>query len=152
MHISIKRVPASNVDFRELVAALDEELKKRDGSENAFYAQYNGLEDIKHAIVAYIADSPVGCGAIKLYSQNRMEVKRMYVLVDHRRKGIAQLVLQSLEAWAAELGNSHCILETGKRQPEAIALYESAGYAVIENYGQYKGVLNSVCFEKRLLK
>jgi putative acetyltransferase len=59
-------------------------------------------------------------------------------------------VLAELEAWAAELGYPKCVLETGKRQPEAIALYEKQGYQRISNYGQYIGVENSVCFEKVL--
>jgi putative acetyltransferase len=59
-------------------------------------------------------------------------------------------VLSELESWAAELGYPKCVLETGKRQPEAIALYEKQGYQRIPNYGQYIGVENSVCFEKVL--
>jgi len=39
-------------------------------------------------------------------------------------------------------------LETGLRQPEAIALYNKSGYSVIPNYGQYAGKYNSLCFEK----
>ena len=58
------------------------------------------------------------------------------------------MILTELEAWAAELSYSKCILETGKRQPEAIALYLKQGYVNIPNYGQYAGVDNSVCFEK----
>lgn len=43
-----------------------------------------------------------------------------------------------------------CVLETGIRQPEAIALYKRSGYVQIPNYGQYLNVENSVCFEKVL--
>jgi GNAT superfamily N-acetyltransferase len=77
-----------------------------------------------------------------------MEVKRMYVPLEHRSQGIASLVLQELENWAKELGYKKCILETGKKQPEAIRLYEKCGYKSIPNYGQYAGVENSVCYEK----
>jgi len=79
-----------------------------------------------------------------------MEVKRMYVLPQHRGKGLATRILTGLESWAKELSYQKCILETGKRQPEAIALYTKNGYIVIPNYGQYKGIENSVCFEKVL--
>ena len=79
-----------------------------------------------------------------------MEVKRMYTLPDFRGKGIATIVLQELEKWAKELRMEKCMLETGKRQPEAIALYTKNGYRLIPNYGQYAGVENSVCFEKLL--
>jgi len=67
-----------------------------------------------------------------------------------RGRGIAQMALAELEKWAAELGYKKCILETGKRQPEAIRLYEKSGYKIIPNYGEYLNIENSVCFEKEL--
>ena len=57
-------------------------------------------------------------------------------------------ILAELETWAAELSFAKCILETGKRQPEAIGLYKKNGYKLIPNYGQYAEIENSVCFEK----
>jgi ribosomal protein S18 acetylase RimI-like enzyme len=61
------------------------------------------------------------------------------------------LVLLELEHWAAELSIKKIILETGNQnQPEAVALYKKQGYIVMENYGQYAGVMGSVCFEKVL--
>ena len=75
----------------------------------------------------------------------------MFVVSDHRRKGIAAKILSELERWAAELSFGKCILETGKKQPEAIELYKKNGYKPIPNYGQYTGVLKSVCFEKKIL-
>ena len=59
-------------------------------------------------------------------------------------------ILISLEKWASELGYKKAILETGKGQPEAIALYQKAGYQIIENYGPYKGLDNSVCMGKNI--
>ena len=94
---------------------------------------------------------PVGCGAMKEYSPITMEVKRMYTNPESRGMGIATFVLNELEKWALELGYEKCILETGKRQPEAIALYKKNGYLSIPNYGQYVGIENSVCFEKSLI-
>jgi GNAT superfamily N-acetyltransferase len=58
--------------------------------------------------------------------------------------------IYELEKWVKELSYSKCILETGKRQPEAIALYQKNGYHIIPNYGQYIGMENSVCFKKEL--
>ena len=138
-------------DFIQLVKALDAELETRDGEEHAFYAQFNGIESLQHAIVAYDAkEQAVGCGAIKAWQSDIAEVKRMYVPPSHRGQGIASQLLQELEKWASELSFQKCVLETGKRQPEAIALYQKNGYRVIPNYGQYEGVENSVCFEKRV--
>ena len=146
--IICRRTNSDDKDFQTLVSALDKELAVRDGDEHSFYAQYNKIAAIKHAVVAYDSYEPVGCGAIKKFSDDAMEVKRMYVPVDKRGKGIAAIVLKELESWAKEMGYIKCVLETGKRQPEAIALYTKCGYQIIPNYGQYIGMDNSVCFEK----
>jgi GNAT superfamily N-acetyltransferase len=148
--MTFTRTNSENQYFQKLVEALDADLKNRDGEDNAFYAQFNKITAIKHAIVAYDGDFPVGCGAIKQYSDDTMEVKRMYVLPEKRGHGIAALILSELETWAKELNYTHCILETGQKQPEAIALYKKSGYQIIPNYGQYDGIENSVCFEKIL--
>ena len=141
---------SSHPDFVTLVQSLDADLRIRDGEDHAFYAQYNKIDLIKHVIVAYLDEKPVGCGAIKEYDPHTMEVKRMYVYPELRGQGIAGAVLQGLEKWAANLGYKKCVLETGLMQPEAIRLYQKSGYVVIPNYGQYVGIENSICFEKVL--
>ena len=144
------RTTSEDPDFIELVKFLDADLAKRDGKEHSFYAQFNTIAKIKHVVLAYENEKPIGCGAIKEHTAKTMEVKRMYVLPEGRNKGIATKILMELENWASELLFAKCILETGKKQPEAIALYKKNGYTLIPNYGQYAGVENSVCFEKEL--
>jgi GNAT superfamily N-acetyltransferase len=147
----LKRTNSLDADFITLVDLLDADLKVRDGDEDhEFYHQFNAITNIKHCIVIHEADHAIGCGGLKAFDETTMEVKRMYVLPDRRGKGIAAKILSNLETWAKELGFSKCILETGHNQPEALALYKKCGYQIIENYGQYKGVENSVCFEKIL--
>lgn len=148
--IKLARTNSDNPDFIELVRHLDTDLAKRDREEHSFYAQFNKIDKIKYVIVAYDDDKPVGCGAIKEYEPGVMEVKRMFTFPFHRGKGIASRVLTELETWAAELNYLTCVLETGKKQPEAIALYKKNGYHLIPNYGQYAGMENSVCFEKKI--
>ena len=148
--LTITRTTSDDADFRGLVALLDQDLAIRDGTDHGFYAQYNTLDKINHAVVAYWQDIPVGCGAFKEFSPEEVEVKRMYVMPDHRGQGIAQAVLRELEQWDQELKYSACVLETGKKQPEALALYRKSGYRLIPNYGQYVGVENSVCMRKTL--
>lgn len=143
-----KRTDSEDPDFHPLVAELDKDLAIRDGDEHAFFAQFNKIDAIKYVVLAYENEIPVGCGALKAYETGIMEIKRMFVSPEHRGKGIASLILTELEQWAKELGFTTCILETGKKQHEAIALYAKCGYTVIENYGQYAGVASSVCFEK----
>lgn len=148
--ITFKRTNSSDTDFIHLVNLLDADLKIRDGEDHDFYHQFNKIDNLSYCIVAYINDIAVGCGAIKPFDVQSMEVKRMYVLPEHRGKGIAVNILQNLENWATELQYKKCVLETGLQQPEAIALYKKSGYNVIPNYGQYIGIENSVCFEKNL--
>jgi len=148
--IILRRTDSDDPDFKALVKLLDADLAERDGADHVFYSQFNKIDKIRHAVVCYENDRPIGCGAIKAFNDEAMEVKRMYVSPDGRNKGIATRVLTALETWAHELGYAQCVLETGKRQPEAIALYEKNGYQRTENYGQYVGVENSVCFAKVL--
>ena len=144
------RTTSDNKDFQELVKALDADLRIRDGEDHAFYAQFNKTDALKYVIVAYDDNTAVGCGAIRDYSKDTMEVKRMYVSENKRGQGVASSVLKELEKWAIELNYNKCVLETGKKQPEAIALYKKNNYKIIPNYGQYENMENSVCFEKKL--
>jgi len=147
---TLKRTNAQDADFIALVKQLDTYLSIVDGEDHSFYDQYNQLDSIKYAIVVYKGERAVGCGAIKLFDEGRMEIKRMFVRSESRGKGIATLILNGLENWAKEMNCTSCVLETGKRQKEAVALYKKNKYSIIENYGQYKGMENSLCFEKAL--
>ncbi|TNE59082.1 MAG: GNAT family N-acetyltransferase [Bacteroidetes bacterium] len=148
--IQLVRTDSNDPDFIELVRQLDAELAERDGEEHAYYAQFNTIDQIRHVVVAYEQGAPASCGAIKQFTPDTMEVKRMYTRPGSRGKGMATVVLGELEQWAARLGYTKCVLETGIRQPEAICLYEKSGYKPIPNYGQYAGVANSRCFQKIL--
>ncbi|HDZ14837.1 hypothetical protein LCGC14_1602550 [marine sediment metagenome] len=149
--ISILRTTSNNKDFVKLVSNLDQDLANRDGDEHAFYQQFNSVGLLKYIVVAYADNTPIGCGAIKKFDSDTVEVKRMYVLPAFRGKGTAARILRHLEEWAVELGYVYAVLETGKRQPEAIALYTKNKYVPIANYGQYSGIENSVCFRKTLI-
>lgn len=148
--IQTERTNSAHTGFRELVVELDKDLKIRDGEDHAFYAQFNKIDTINHVVVAHLNGKTIGCGAVKPYDETTMEVKRMFVSPEYRGQGIASVVLAELEAWCRELKVKKCILETGDKQPEAIALYLKNGYTIIPNFGQYAGVENSVCFEKVL--
>lgn len=144
------RSNAGHSDFINLVKMLDRDLSIRDGKDHAFYSQFNKIDNIQYVVVIYFHDVPVGCGAMKQFKPNVMEIKRMFVLPEQRNRGFATLILNELEKWATELSYSFCLLETGKKQPEAIALYKKNGYMPVPNYGQYIGIENSLCFEKQL--
>lgn len=148
--LQLVRTNSGHPDFVDLVKLLDAELRIRDGDDHAFYSQFNSIAIIRHVVVAFEEGKAAGCGALKEFGPGVLEVKRMFVMPEARGKGIAGRILNELEKWAAELSCHTCVLETGKNQPEAIALYHKHGYHVIPNYGQYQHVENSVCFEKKI--
>ncbi|MEP6903148.1 MAG: GNAT family N-acetyltransferase [Actinomycetota bacterium] len=149
--LKLVRANSESKDFQQLVRLLDDDLSLRDGAEHSFYAQFNKVDSIKNVIVSYQNELAVGCGAFKKYDDETVEIKRMFVLREQRGNGIAVDILKELEKWASELKFKSAILETGKKQPEAIRLYQKSGYELIPNYGQYEGVENSVCMKKTLV-
>jgi len=92
----------------------------------------------------------VACGAYRPMSPDVAEIKRMYVDPDYRCRGLGRRILRELEGRARRDGYARARLETGTLQPEAIRLYERAGYHRIDCYGLYVGNPRSVCFEKDL--
>jgi putative acetyltransferase len=146
----ITRTDSQSADFQELVKLLDVSLAETDGDEHSFYNQFNGTDKIKHVLVAYQDGVAVGCGAIRAFEGSVVEIKRMYVRPQYRGQNIAGQLLSELEVWAKELGFDTCVLETGKRQHSAIALYPKHGYAPMPNYGPYVGVENSLCMQKKI--
>ena len=148
--IELIRTTSENPDFTSLNKMLDKELVIRDGDEHEFFAQYNKIDHINHVVLAYNNGEAVGCGAIKKFDEETIEIKRMFVLPAGRGKKVASTILSELETWARELGFKKCVLETGATFKDALGLYSKAGYEISPNYGQYKGVKSSVCFFKLL--
>lgn len=147
---SIKRTNSDDIDFINLVVLLDQDLKIRDGEDHSFYNQFNKIDTIKHALVYYENNIAVACGAFREKYNDTVEIKRMFVHPDYRKKGIASTILRALEIWAAEVNYAYTILETGKNQPEAISLYQKQDYTIIANYPPYEAMDNSVCMKKTL--
>lgn len=150
MNPKIVRTNSKNPHFINLVKELDAYLKTTDGDEHDFYNQFNHIDVLKNVVVAYKENQAIGCGAIKHFDTNAMEIKRMYVAPKHRGSGTALELMSALEMWTKELGYQKCVLETGKRQVAAVKFYEKCAYQKIPNYGQYKQMENSICFEKIL--
>lgn len=101
-------------------------------------------------VVAWDGTAAVGCGGVRRHDDTTGEIKRMYVTPDARRRGVSRAVLRALEVRARALGYTRLVLETGTKQPEAIALYESEGYVQIEGYGYYRDAPQSRCYGKAL--
>jgi GNAT superfamily N-acetyltransferase len=146
----IKKISNTHRDFLTLTRELDAELKGIYGSLQAVYDKHNVIDPLDTAIVGYRDVAPIACGCFKKIDRERVEIKRLYVKPAFRRQGFSSKVLQALESWAAELGYAVALLETGKKQPEAIGLYRKFGYRIIANYGPYRGMENSLCMQKQL--
>ena len=149
-NIKIIRTDSDNPDFRELINLLDEELKITNGDQHDFFARFNNPESIKHAVVLYNGNVPAASGAMKEYSADTAEVKRMYTKPEFRGSGLGKKVLAELESWAQELNYRHLILETALSLHPAVSLYKKHGFEVIPNYGQYENIQTSICFKKKI--
>lgn len=101
-------------------------------------------------LLAYHHGHAVGCGALRAYTPFVGELRRMFVTRAARRQGVARSLVARLEAQAQRLGYRELVLETGRRQRPAIALYAGCGFRRIAAYGVYVGDSMSVCFGKRL--
>ncbi|MFD5316205.1 GNAT family N-acetyltransferase [Streptomyces sp. NPDC127098] len=87
------------------------------------------------------------------YADGDAEIKRMFVVREARGRGLSRIILARLEEDARAAGRKRMVLETGTEQPEAIALYRSAGYVLVpdaEKFGLYRASDNSRCFVKPL--
>lgn len=139
-------------DFIMLCELLDENLNMAVGGEKqrAQYIQYNKLDHIHDVFLLYDNEIPVACASFKRYDQSTAEVKRVFVRNEYRRQGLSKYLMKQIEEKAKEQGYQSLILETGKPLAEAIGLYLRIGYQIIDNYGQYKDLKESVCMRKEL--
>jgi GNAT superfamily N-acetyltransferase/SAM-dependent methyltransferase len=137
-----------------MIAALDAELVQRypEEAETHVRLEREEVEEGRGAfVVAYLDGEPVGCGAIRRIDTDTGELKRMYVVPQARGRGIGRHVLARLENEGHRLGVKRILLVTGQRQPEALALYASAGFVPVPPFGEYAGWPLIVSLAKDLL-
>jgi putative acetyltransferase len=150
--LAIVAVPPDSERAIGLMKALDDELRSRYPGVEIHGLRAEDVRDRRLVFLVVLADDhPVACGAVRELQPGVGEVKRMFVRPEWRRRGIARRLLTALELKARDLGYEFLRIETGVGQPEAIALYQSAGYTAIPPFGVYIGNPASVCFEKRLV-
>ncbi|XXS81548.1 GNAT family N-acetyltransferase [Sorangium sp. So ce176] len=152
--VEIRRASIASPVAQALIEALNAELSSRYPEEGAnHFALEEGevAEDRGAFLVARDGDGrPLGCGALRRLDARTAEIKRMYVAPEARGRGVARAVLAALEAEARRLGVTRLVLETGERQPEALALYSQAGFRRTPPFGEYVDSPLSVCLEKLL--
>lgn len=148
--VTLLRTNNADPGFHSLIALLEEDLSQRYGQAQAAYSPFNSLEKICAVVIAMNEGEPVACGSFKPFEEDAVEMKRVFVKSAYRGQGLSKRILQDLESWALELGFVRAVLETGPKQPEAIALYTHSGYSQIDNFEPYVGFDDSVCFAKDL--
>jgi GNAT superfamily N-acetyltransferase len=147
----IREANASSADAVRLMQALDADLQTRypgaviHSIDPETFAGAGGI-----FLIAYAGNRPVACGALRPVPDGSYEVKRMFVLATERRRGYARAILAALEDRARQMEAHVLVLETGDAQPEALRLYESAGFRPVPCSGAYAGSPPSRCFEKPL--
>lgn len=148
--IELLHVDSTHVDFQKLALALEQEIFVRDGELAETNHELNKVGFMKNAIVLYVNDNAAACGAFRDFSEDTIEIKRMYVSPLYRRNNFASKILSELESLSRKSGFKYAVLETGRNQPEAISLYLKHGYIEIEKFGKYIDSVNSICFKKEL--
>ena len=136
---------------RELVARVQQEYTARYGGPDG--AVVDACEFVPPAglfLVAEVDGTPAGCGAWRAHAPGVAEVKRVYVEPSCRRRGLAQVLVGALESSAARAGHRSVVLNSGERQPEALALYRGAGYVPVPGYGIYADAPGAVFLGKDL--
>lgn len=147
MHIEIREVSYEHADFLLLCGELDAFLNQAIGGEEKRekYKKFNHTDTMDFVVVAYENEKAVGCGALRRYSEEEAEIKRVFVREEYRGKKIGGLLLESLTAQAKKAGFQRLILETGAFLDASVRLYQRYGFERIENYGAYKDMTESLC-------
>jgi GNAT superfamily N-acetyltransferase len=156
--LELQPVSIDHPDAVRLIAEVQQVYRERYGGEDvtpidpAEFAAPHG-----YFVVGYAHGAPVACGGWRArdggfpLADGDAELKRMYVTGTHRGRGFARAVLADLERSAAAAGRLRMVLETGTRQPEAIGLYGSVGYAPMPGFGAYRDSAESRYFAKPLV-
>src|SRR5664280_1665831 len=136
----------------QLLHALDEEIRDRYDDPVEDFILKLSPEEVAPGhgaiVVAWADEEAVGCGAVRLIDAETAELKRMYIVPDYRRHGLAGAILRFLEDRARALRATQVILETVVNPPAAVALYRAAGYEVIPKFGPYVESEISFCMGK----
>jgi GNAT superfamily N-acetyltransferase len=155
-NIRVERADILSPDAQALIGALNDEVRQLYGAPPDI-DQYFRLDSEEVApgtgafFLAHIADEAVACGAVRRLENGDIEAKRMYVKPAFRRMGVGRMLLEAMEAEARTLGGRRFVLQTGDRQPAALAMYKQAGFSEVPVFEPYEEAPGSVCMAKDLL-
>ena len=154
MTVTTRIVSPRCPDATRLLAQLTEEIRRMYADRGDDGSGGFDVEDVEQPasafVIAYVDDEAVGCGAMRPCDEESGEVKRMFVRPEYRGRRIAAAILTALEQEAVRAGYRAMRLETGDRQPDAVRVYQRAGYRRTPPYGVYVNWIGSLCFRKVL--
>lgn len=150
--IAIKQVDYDNGDFIMLCEELDAFLNVAIGGESKRekYKKFNHLDTMDVVMLAYDKENPVGCAALRKYSAEEIEIKRVFVRKEYRGQKVGGQLLEQLIYQAEKMGYSKMLLETGAFLAASVRLYQRYGFEQIENYGAYKDMPESLCMGRKI--
>ena len=151
MELRVEARPYDDLDVLRLVAGVQAEYVERYGGPDAAAVDPSEFTPPDGLFLLGILDGePTVTGGWRRIDDGVVEIKRMYVLAAARRRGLARVMLAELEASALAAGAGRVVLNTGDRQPEAIALYESSGYVPAARFGHYACTPGAIFYGKSL--
>lgn len=151
MEIVWIRTDRNNPDFSELCRKLNTELvQKLAGLPDPISSRAADTADFETVLLAVKDDVPVACAALRPFSENTVELKRMFVAPEYRRNGLGKSILEQCEEIAREKNYQVMVLETNVLLPDARSFYEKYGYTKTKSYGPYAFLKETLCMKKEL--
>ncbi len=142
----------NNEAFKDFYIKTEEYYSKIVGGKEKrqAFVPYNLSQNITYVLIFFVGDVAVGCAGLKAYSEQAVEIKRVWVEPEYRGKHVASRMLDLLEEKSLELGFRKSILQTRPIMLDAVKLYENHGYSLIENYPPYDMLEGAICMAKNL--
>jgi GNAT superfamily N-acetyltransferase len=151
VRVVIEKRSYADPDVQRLVAEVQQEYVRRYGGPDAAAVDPTEFAAPDGLFLVGLRDGvPVAMGGWRRIGDGTAELKRMYVAESARRQGLARALLAELERTAAAAGFGELVLNTGVPQPEAVALYEAAGYLPAAPFGHYAGYPQALFYGKKL--
>jgi ribosomal protein S18 acetylase RimI-like enzyme len=152
MKVVYKWTDGNSEDFQRFYSKTEEYyssivggIRNREG-----FVPYNISANITRVLIAYVEGVPAGCVGLKTYSENEIEIKRLWVDPEYRGNHIADELMDRIEKRAKYFGYEKAILQTRPQMEAAVSLYLKRGYVLINNYPPYDKLEGAICFSKIL--
>jgi len=139
-----------NENFISLAKKLWEEYVEISGDVVKQYQKFNTLEGEHFVILIFDGEKPIACGSFKKFSKDTVEIRRVFVEKEYRRRKLATYIMKNLEKIAKEKGYEYAVLETGVKNKVSRTFYKNLDYGIIANFEPFKDMLTCLCLKKEL--